>query len=79
MSSSEELIRPVEVQAREPYRIWLCYSDGVEGEVDLSHLAGRGVFGAWVDRSFFAEPLIGPSRPWHIDESRLADIAARQD
>ena len=61
MSSSEELIRPVEVQAREPYRVWLRYSDGVEGEVDLSHLAGRGVFGAWADRSFFAEARIGPS------------------
>ena len=28
--------RPVEVRALEPYRIWLRYDDGVEGEVDLS-------------------------------------------
>ena len=52
--------RPVEVQAREPYRIRLCYDDGTEGEVDLSHLAGRGVFKAWADRSFFADVRIGP-------------------
>ncbi len=47
------MIRPIEVKAREGYRIWLRYSDGSTGEVDLSHLAGRGVFEAWKDRSFF--------------------------
>lgn len=40
------MIRPTEVKAREGYRIWLRYSDGSAGEVDLSHLAGRGVFKA---------------------------------
>ena len=47
------LIRPTAVEAREGYRIWLHYSDGVTGEVDLSDLAGRGVFAAWLDRKFF--------------------------
>lgn len=41
------MIRPTEVEAREGRRIWLRYSDGVAGEVDLSHLSGRGVFAAW--------------------------------
>ena len=52
--------RPVEVRALEPYRIWLRYDDGVEGEVDLSHLAGKGVFAAWEDPAFFAGVYIGP-------------------
>ena len=31
------------------YRIWIKYSDGAEGEVDFSHLAGKGVFNFWND------------------------------
>ena len=33
------MIRPIEVEAREGFRIWLRYSDVASGEVDLSHLA----------------------------------------
>ena len=47
------MIRPTEVEPRDGYRIWLRYSDGASGEVDLSHLAGRGVFKAWADRAYF--------------------------
>ena len=52
--------RPVEVRALEPHRIWLRYDDGAEGEVDLSHLAGDGMFAAWEDPAFFAGVYIGP-------------------
>ncbi|MCY4037349.1 MAG: DUF2442 domain-containing protein [bacterium] len=45
--------RPIEVAPRGGYRIWLRYSDGVVGEVDLSDLAGRGVFRAWESRACF--------------------------
>ena len=41
------------VETREGYRIWVRFEDGVCGEVDLSHLADKGVFKAWRDRSFF--------------------------
>ncbi len=41
--------RPIEVEARSAYRIWIRYQDGSEGEVDLSNLAGRGVFKLWDD------------------------------
>ena len=41
------MIRPTEVKPREGYRIWLQYSDGASGEVDLSYLAIRGMFKAW--------------------------------
>jgi hypothetical protein len=47
--------KATEVKPLEGYRIWLKYADGVEGEVDLSHLAGRGVFKAWTDRKFFED------------------------
>ena len=47
------MIRPIAVETRGGYRIWLRYSDGVAGEIDLSHLTGRGVFAAWDDRRFF--------------------------
>ena len=59
MSRSESSIRPVEVRALEPYRIWLRCDDGVEGELDLSYLAGDGVFAAWEDHSFFSEVRLG--------------------
>ncbi len=51
--SEDTDIRPVAVKPREGYRIWLRYSDGEEGEVDLSHLVGKGVFKAWDDAAYF--------------------------
>ena len=53
------MIRPVEVRAVAPYRIWLRFQDGTEGEVDLSHLAGRGVFSAWEQEGVFAKVKLG--------------------
>ena len=47
------MIRPTEVEPRDGYSIWLSYSDGTAGEINLSHLAGHGVFKAWSDRKCF--------------------------
>ena len=44
----------VDVKPLDNYRIWLKFEDGTQGEVDLSDLAGRGVFVAWTDRNIFA-------------------------
>ena len=49
----ETVIRPTDVEPRDGYRIWLRYTDGTAGEIDLSHLVGRGVFKAWKNRAFF--------------------------
>jgi hypothetical protein len=39
--------RIVECRALAKYRVWLRFESGESGEVDLSHLAGKGVFVAW--------------------------------
>ncbi len=56
------MIEPLEVEPRAGYTIWIRYSDGTEGEVDLSHLAGRGVFALWEDRAEFEKVHVGPGR-----------------
>jgi hypothetical protein len=48
-----------EVQPRDGYHLWIRFEDGVEGEVDLSHLAGQGVFSVWRDRRRFEDVRIG--------------------
>ena len=51
----------VAVRALDPFRIWVRFEDGLEGEADLSHLAGRGVFKRWVDNpSEFAQAAVDP-------------------
>lgn len=39
----------VEVAARPGFKVWVRFEDGVEGEADLSDLAGRGVFKRWTE------------------------------
>lgn len=66
-----DVARPVEVKALPGFQIWLRYSDGTSGVVNLSDLAGRGVFRAWDDVDFFNSVHIGPhgAIAWghHID------------
>ena len=55
------MIRPTEVEPRDGFRIWLRYQDGTMGEIDLSHLVGRGVFKAWNERACFETVRIAPA------------------
>ena len=55
------MFKIIEVKPLQGYRLWLRYADGVEGEVDLSDLGGRGVFAAWNERSFFESVKIDES------------------
>ncbi len=55
------MFKPVQVKAGPNYKLWLKYADGVEGEVDLSHLAGKGVFSLWDDYAAFEKVYIGNS------------------
>jgi hypothetical protein len=45
----------LQVTARNPFRLYLRYSDGSEGEVDLSEFVGRGVFSAWKTPGVFEQ------------------------
>ena len=53
--------KAIEVRPLSGFRSWLKYADGVTGEVDLSHLAGRGVFKVWADREVFEGVHVDPS------------------
>ncbi len=50
---------PTQVQPLENYRLWVRFSDGVEGVVDLSEYAGHGVFALWNDYREFEKVYIG--------------------
>ena len=52
--------RPVGIESRPNYRLWLRYDDGTEGEIDLSELVGHGVFEQWRDKAAFENVEIGP-------------------
>lgn len=54
------MLTPLEVKALAGFRLWLRYSDGTQGEVDRSDLAGRGVFSLWNDESAFRKVHLGP-------------------
>jgi hypothetical protein len=49
----------MEVHAKRDHRLWLRYDDGTEGEVDLSDLAGRGVFEVWDTPGGFEAATLG--------------------
>ena len=52
--------RIVETRALDNYRLHVRFEDGVEGTVDLSEMAGRGVFRDWSDPDFFARVTVDP-------------------
>jgi hypothetical protein len=51
--------RLTRIQVLSGYRLHLTFDDGVQGVVDLSDLAGRGVFAAWNDPARFEAVGIG--------------------
>ena len=52
--------KPVQIRALDNFQIWLEYDDGTQGAVDLSDIAGQGVFEAWNAPGFFASVRLGP-------------------
>ena len=51
----------VKVKALQGYRLELEFDDRTAGTVDLSDLAGKGVFAQWRDRGAFEQVRIGSS------------------
>jgi hypothetical protein len=65
----ESFMSPIKILEAHPlnkYRIWLKFEDGITGEVDLSHLTGKGVFEFWNDYENFQKFSIenGRSITW---------------
>ncbi len=56
---SAEMKKIVRVRAAGDFRVELRFDDGVEGTVDLSDLAGRGVFAAWSTPGEFEKVTAG--------------------
>ncbi|MBV6394818.1 MAG: hypothetical protein HFACDABA_00388 [Anaerolineales bacterium] len=50
-----------EVKPLKDFHLRVKFSDGVEGEVDLSEFADKGVFALWNDYSQFEKVTIGSS------------------
>jgi len=63
------MIRPVTVRTLPTYHIYVCFSDGAEGQVDLSDFVGKELFAPWHDREFFQRVHIGQHRQfrWNDD------------
>ena len=49
-----------DVRTLEEFRIWIKFSDNIEGVVDLSDVADKGVFSVWKDRAVFEAAFIDP-------------------
>ena len=47
------MLQPVKVKPLIGYRIWIEYDNGECGEIDLSDVAGQGIFRAWDEPGFF--------------------------
>ncbi len=52
--------KPIAVKALPGYRLWIRYSDSVEGTLNLSGLVGKGVFVVWENEQEFEKVHIGP-------------------
>ena len=55
------MFRPTHVKPLPGYKLHIRYTDGVEGDVDLSELAGQGVFALWDRPGAFERVSIGES------------------
>lgn len=65
----------VEVEARQPFKLWIRFDDGVTGIVDLAEWSTRGVFAAWSDATFFKTAHVRPygAIAWGKDDALELD------
>ena len=79
MSPSNKRI--IQCKAKPNYLLWIKFADGLEGEVDLSDLVGKGVFKAWESKDFFNKVKIDTlcgTVAWG-EEIDLDPLVLRQD
>lgn len=65
----------LEARPLDGYKIWLQFDNGITGEADLSHLAGKGVFTLWNNYENFKQVSIenGRSLTWSDEIDMDAD------
>ncbi|MCL2329451.1 MAG: DUF2442 domain-containing protein [Bacteroidetes bacterium] len=49
------IAKPIEVKALNDYSIFVEFSDGLQGTVDLQHLAHKGIFLNWDKNNLFSQ------------------------
>ena len=71
-------ITPLSVKALDGYKIWIKFSDGVKGEIDLSRFAEQVWFRPWKDRSVFENVRIVPNEAivWGDDDETDMGLCA---
>ena len=52
------MLKIIDVRPLPGFKIWVKFQDGVEGNVDLSDLVGKGVFSKWKEAGFFESVFI---------------------
>lgn len=62
---------PVNVEARSGYTIFIEFSDGQLGEVDLSEWSNKEVFRRWKEREFFESV--------HVDDRKTIAWGSNED
>jgi hypothetical protein len=71
------MIRVLACKANRDYELWLRFSDGIEGSVDLSRLLDIGCFKLWRDVEAFLEARPHPQTGaawWPVGVSLNAEI-----
>ena len=69
------MIDPIAVEPLDGFRIRLKYADGVSGVVDLSDMAGKGVFERWNEPGYFSRVYVTSHKSiaWDDDLELCAD------
>jgi hypothetical protein len=52
------IAKPIQIRPENGYKLFIKFSDGKEGIVDLSNLVGKGVFSVWNDQELFKQAYI---------------------
>ncbi len=53
------MVQIIDIKPLPQYKLHVKYNDGVEGDIDLSGIVGKGVFEKFKDVSFFNNVRIG--------------------
>ncbi|KAF3363221.1 hypothetical protein PHSC3_000239 [Chlamydiales bacterium STE3] len=48
----------IKCEPHDNYKLWILFDDGIEGEVDLKNLVGKGVFSSWNSIDYFKSVYI---------------------